>query len=167
MAAVKRRERKPKAREPEAKVAKGQRVEHIMKMMAAGKFVNGKSHMAIMSLYGIAYETATQDIAEASRSIRRGLALSDELRDLIVVQLQNNTADLDDIANDPLTEPKDRIRAIEAKTKAVSVMAGISGAAAPKKIEAKHEIDPADANSLRDRLRQVIGVTATGIKDKQ
>jgi len=133
-----------------------------MRLYAKGQFVNGVTERSVAALFGISMETVKRDVSEASRALRRNIARDEELQELIMVQLQQNAADLEAIASNEFLDAAVKVRAIDSKTKALSILAGVSGAAAPKKIEAKHAIDQSDESTVAARLRQALGIEKHG-----
>lgn len=110
-----------------AKSPKTERVDFILREMASGRWVPGRSGPDTAKRFGVSLKTLEADAAESSRRIR-GLVMSDEdLKPMLESALLH--------AMRMATDAKDPARGSEALTKAAAILSGIRGFDAPKRVE--------------------------------
>jgi hypothetical protein len=112
------------------KPKKAERVRYFLDAMTAGRFVTGRTVVEMADIWGLHLETVKQDAAEASRRIRDSVATEDEIRGQIIAALQDITQRCNEGKR-----PQFRT-AVEA----LRVLAGVSGAEKPQKIEHSGDI---------------------------
>jgi hypothetical protein len=102
---------------------KTDRIRHISKLMASGRWVTGVTGADLADEWGVALATVEGYSAEASRLVREAVASSDDLRAQILATLQSITSE---------AMHRGQLRtAVES----VKALAGIAGAEAPKKVD--------------------------------
>lgn len=107
-----------------------QRVQIIVRMMASGEWETGKSASELAAAWGLAQNTVEQSASEASRAIHRGIALNEEVRSLLIAQLQNCVAAAQGMYAKCQGEPgtasyKVALEALRVKIEGIRVLLGV------------------------------------------
>jgi hypothetical protein len=80
--------------------------------------------------------TVRRDAGEASRRIHEGIALDQDMRDLILLGIQQCASDADKIvAMCGASNPGTAVKATSVKLDALKALAGIAGCEAPRKVD--------------------------------
>jgi hypothetical protein len=116
------------------KATKQERIRVCVELMAGGEWVSGVTATELAELFGVTPLTLAEDAAEASRYIRQSIADTDELRAMLSATLQT------------ITQRCMAKKELRTAVEAVRVLAGVSGAERPKKLE--HSGDVASFLSL-------------------
>jgi hypothetical protein len=115
---------------------KPRRVRECMRLMASGKWVPGITVIELSKKWTVSERAIEGDAAEASRRIRDGILLDEDLRANVIATLQDISASSETIANRlRLKQPRTAIEALRTKLEAVKAMAGVAGVEAPKKVQ--------------------------------
>ena len=96
--------------------------------MARGAWVTGVTAHEVAAHFGVAVNTAEHDAAEASRIIRDAVGSDDELRAQLIATLQH------------LISMTSNVRQARTAVEAIRVLAGISGAEKPRKVEVAGDV---------------------------
>lgn len=152
------------------------RVRHVMHLMGKGLWLGAITSEALMSRWKVSSNTMKSYAAEASRRIREGIMLDEELRAQVLSTIQSIAIDADEIAKlarkaaepvppppnappgTPAKPPKSQSiteaanslsKALSVKLDAVKAFADISGAKAATKVEISNNL-----TDLMDKVHQ-------------
>jgi hypothetical protein len=113
---------------------KPERIRVIIDLMTSGRWVTRRTIEQLAQKWGLSTNTLDRDAAEASRMIRGSVVGDDELRAQLMATLQS------------LTQKAIAVNQLRTAVEAVRVLAGVSGAEKPRKLE--HSGDLASFLSL-------------------
>lgn len=165
-ARVKKR-KKPK---PARRDQKPHRVRHCMRLMAQGLWIGGLTADELATKWGVTLRSVESYAAEASRRIREGVMLDEEMRSQVLSTIQSIATEANELGKKAMTaaqpmpglngapdrppKPQAITDAVNAAAKALSVkldavkaFADVSGAKAATKVEV--------SNNLTDLMDQV------------
>jgi len=117
---------------PDGCPTKAERVEQMRQLMLAGRWVNGKTTAQLATKWGRARKTLDRESAEASRSIRRGVQETSEVRARIGGILET-------IVSSCMSHGSDG-RLLRTAVEALRTLADVTGAKAPH-IQIQYERD--------------------------
>lgn len=144
----------PPRRSPPTKAPPlNERIAKIMRLMAASRWTPSTTY-ELAEQWSCSVSTVRRAAGEASRRTHEGIALSDEMKDLIVLGIHTCASDADKImAMHGARNPGIAVKAIAVKLDALKALAGVTGANAPQ----KHEI----TNDLASLYELACGSTPT------
>lgn len=116
---------------------KPRRVRHCMHLMATGQWIPAITVVELAKLWKISERSVEGDAGEASRRIREGVMLDDDLRASVVATLQDIAKSAGEIVrlSNRTKQPRTAVEALRTKIDAVKAMAAIAGVEKAHKVE--------------------------------
>lgn len=108
-----------------------ERIQYIVRLMASGEWETGQTAVVLGKKWGLDTNTVEKAASEASRIIKRGVAMDEDVKSMLLAQLSNCVASAQKIYRKSKSNERIALDALKVKIEGLRVLVGATPAKRP------------------------------------